>query len=108
MKSSFPDILLALSSKTLVGNKRPEDEYKVEKTEFSFQIENEGNKKYVRWTHDCNKCVFLHKSSYLRTASSSSCGLFVAPITSTLSSPADCTYKPKQFFPVLLEKVVTK
>lgn len=46
----------------------------------------------------CNKCVFLHKSSYLRTASSSSCGLLVAPITSTLSSPADCTYKPKHFF----------
>lgn len=45
---SFPDILLALSSKTLVGNKRPEDEYKVEKTKFSFQIESEGNKKYMR------------------------------------------------------------
>lgn len=40
--------MLALSSKSSVGNKRPEDGYREENNEFSLKIEREGNKKYVR------------------------------------------------------------
>lgn len=38
----------------------------------------------------------MHELKYLSTASSSSCGLLVAPITKMRSSPEDCTFFPPE------------
>lgn len=41
---------------------------------------------------NCNVSKLWDWIMHLRTASSNSCGLLVAPITRTLSSPLDCTW----------------
>lgn len=45
----------------------------------------------THWLVNVSVAFTRHCIRYLNTASSSSCGLFVAPMTSTLSSPPDCT-----------------